>query len=222
MIAVINTNEHVFIAGMTQSGKTFLMKQYLANVKIPVFLLATKNNPNKPFEWKEVKEENKIYISTLAELKKAVKNSNSLTNKKFIFTPIWEELNEEIYNQFFEFCYKLSDCIVVIDEVMQVCNSASKIPEWYKGILTRGMELGVSCWSLTQRPKTIPMNILSESTHYFIFRLNNKDDRKRVVDNTGYNEFFITPQGHKFWYFNTITGNKPVQAEITVERRKAK
>jgi DNA helicase HerA-like ATPase len=109
--------------------------------------------------------------------------------------------------------------MIVVDEVMQVCPSAITIPAWYKGALTRGMELGVGVWSLTQRPSTIPISILSESTHYFIFRLNAISDRKRLVDYTGQTEFLEMNEKRVFWYYNTVDGKPPQRGQIILDKK---
>jgi len=200
----IKHNEHVFIAGMTQSGKTFLAKEYLRNVDQQVFVLDTKGL----FSWNM---EDEIIINHLSELPK------QKDFKKVIYRPVWQELEPEFYDSFFKFCMMRGNCIVVVDETMQVCPNYARLPDWYKGILTRGMELGVSVWSLSQRPAKIPLEILSESTHYFIFRLNIKQDRERIIDYTGYENFIEIPEQYSFWYFNTVKAEEPVKAKFIIK-----
>jgi hypothetical protein len=134
-----------------------------------------------------------------------------------IYRPVWEELNEDYYNQFFEFCMKRRNCIIVIDEAMQVCPNPHRIPSWYKGALTRGMELQVGVWSLSQRPSTIPIVIISEATHIFVFKLNMLDDRKRIVKITGYSEFEEQAEKHHFWYFDVNKAQRPAYGTLKVK-----
>lgn len=203
---MINSNEHVFVAGMTQSGKTYLMKKYLMNVEVPVFVLATKG----VFEWKEIPKKLQVRVHKFDDLVKI----KIVPGIKIIYEPIFEELNVDYYNEFFKYCYQLRNNIIVVDEAMQVAPSSKSLPLWYKGVLTRGMELNVGCWSLSQRPANIPIQIITESTHYFIFKLNAISDRKRLVDYTGYKEFLTIPKTYNFWYFNTIEGGKPILAKL--------
>ena len=203
----IKPNEHVFVAGMTQSGKTFLTQTYLANYTQQIYVLDTKG----AFNWNQVPDSEKEIITNLSQI-------TSTTKKKVIYRPVWEELTQEFYNSFFEFCMKRRNCIIVIDEVMQVCPSAIKIPEWYKGALTRGMELQVGVWSLSQRPSSIPIVVMTEATHYFIFKLNSVDDRKRIVQYTGHQEFLQIMEKKDFLYFNTATGERPQKCRLVLIR----
>lgn len=203
----IKPNEHVFIAGMTQSGKTFLMRNYLANYD-RVFILDTKGE----FKWPEVPAKEQISIKHLVDLPQAASEF-----RKVIYRPVYEELNMTYYDKFCEFTYKLKKNITVIDELMQVCPTSLKYPEWLKGIYTRGMELGVAAWGLTQRPASIPVFTYDSATHWFIFRLNNVDDRKRLAKHSGYNEFMTVQPSRVFWYFNTTTGERPRTGKLTLK-----
>jgi hypothetical protein len=51
--------------------------------------------------------------------------------------------------------------------------------------ITRGRELGVEVWASTQRPYRIPMAMLSEAEHYYVFRLRDEASRLRVEELTG-------------------------------------
>lgn len=204
---IIKADEHCFIAGSTGSGKTYFAKAYLRDTENQVFVLDTKGL----FEWNVDKKE-LIIIKSLSDIFEA---SNQY--QKIIYRPKFEELTDELYNQFFKFCYQYKNCIVVVDEAMQVCPSPYKIPEYYKGILTRGRELNVSVWSLTQRPSMIPIVIYSEATHYFIFQLV-YPDKKKLSDFTGYDEFEENLKKYHFWYYNTRTNDPPVVAKLS-ERR---
>lgn len=204
----IRNDEHVFIAGMTGSGKTFLAEHYLVGVNKPVFVLDTKGM----FDWEIVPADKKIIVTHLEELPEADRKFD-----RIIYRPAREELDPIFYNAFYEYCYYRGNCTAVTDEVMQVCPSPSRIPEYYKGILTRGRELNVNAWSLTQRPATIPVVIYSESTHWFIFKLNNKNDRKRLAEFTGYDQLLDTVPMYIFNYFNAKTSAPPRRGTLKVK-----
>ena len=72
-----------------------------------------------------------------------------------------------------------------IDEATSIKFGGVKIPEGLTALINRGREPGLSTMVATQRPSRIPMNILSESEHYYIFRLRLPQDRERVEDITG-------------------------------------
>lgn len=196
---VIKTSEHVLICGQTGSGKTKLAEVYLAGF-INVIALDTKGT----LKWLEAGEV--PVFTTLSELMQ-------FKEGKAIYRPRWEEMTPEYYDKFFEWCYKRGNTTVWVDEVMSICPNASTIPPFYKAILTRGRELNVSVWSLTQRPKTIPMVVMTEASHFFVFRLNAEDDRKRISEVTGLKDLMKIPAQFQFWYFNTLS-ERPILAKL--------
>lgn len=210
----IQTNEHVFIAGQTGSGKSYLAERYLSSYPF-VVMLDTKGEMldrwmerRKPL-WIGVPEDEVSLVTKLEDIDKQ-------TTPKIIYSPDFDELKDEFYDSFFQWCYFRRNCIVWVDEAMSVSPNPSKIPEYYKAILTRGRSRNVAVWSLTQRPKGLANVILSEATHYFVFRLQLEQDRERIVDITGASEFYEIPPKFHFWYFRQGMSS-PVLARL-VER----
>ena len=210
-MAKIGRNQHVFIAGGTGTGKTFLMQYFLSTNEKLTLILDTKGT----FEWPHVLPEHKALIRTFAELPQAIADGY----KRIIYRPIYQELNDDYYNQFLMYAYNLGNCTVGIDEVKQVTHSASEsgMVEGYKAILTRGRELGVNVWSASQRPSSIPVVVYSESSHWFIFRLNAKPDRARIAEYTGYEQFENPVTGHDFWYYDADENTSPVLSKLKVK-----
>lgn len=202
----INQGEHVFIAGRTGSGKTFLVKKYLQNSKLPIYCLDLKQTLN----WSGVSEKDIGYYDSLEDVIKSKK-------RKVIYQPKWEEIDNNIFINFFEFCYKRGDCIVWVDETMGI-GSALKYPAYYKALLTRGRELGISVWSCTQRPASIPIIALSEATHFFIFDLNMLKDRVRISDIVGEDDFTVAPGKFSFWYYHISDSEHPIRARLTKKK----
>jgi hypothetical protein len=211
----IKTSEHVFIAGKTGTGKTFLARHYLAGF-MNVYALDTKGVLTWPEipgtvwtgrEGEILKDGHKeiVIVDHFKDFAKAAKEY-----PKVIYRPNFKEMNLDFYDQFFQYCYFRKDCICWIDEAMSVCPTSYKIPEYYKGILTRGRQLNVAAWSLTQRPSGLPQLIVSESLHFFIFNLNLEADREKLANITGSPVLldkpgFSTVNGKQipnFWYYN--------------------
>ncbi len=201
---VIKPNEHVLIAGRTGSGKTYLARKYLAGYK-NVAVLDTKGT----LRWPEVPEEDLAVVTRISEL-------SGIEKPKIIYRPDWEEMEETFYNAFFEWVYRRQNTIVWVDEVMAVAPGPLRIPEYYKAILTRGRELNVAAWSLTQRPSGIPLVCMSEATHFFVFDLNMEEDRDRLARITGCPQLLQKPGRYTFWY-HLATSDKAVKAKL-VER----
>lgn len=200
----IKKGEHVFVAGRTGSGKTFLVKKYLENTKLPVYVLDVK----KTLKW--LKGKDVLYTEKLAE---AISSKKS----KIIYQPKWEEMEEDYYNEFFKKVYERGEAILWVDELMGV-STAMRFPAYYKACLTRGRELGISVWSCTQRPAMIPIISMSEASHLFIFNLNMKKDRQRIAEIAGHENFLKLPGKFIFWYFDTTKEAAPVRALLTEKR----
>jgi hypothetical protein len=191
-MTAIKASEHVFICGANGTGKTVLAKIYLAGYK-NVVVLDTKQT----FSWKPYLHENEDYI--------LVRDINDLINvrkyDKIVYRPNIYQNNIEYYERFFEWCFKRQNTIIMIDEAMYVCD-AHKIPFWYKSCLTNGREINVSCWNLSQRPSNVSNFLMTESLHWFVFRLNNIDDRTKLVRCSGDDIFRKNMTGHYFIYKN--------------------
>jgi len=208
--AKIENDQHVFIAGMTGSGKTVLAKVYLAGNTKPVYVLDSKGT----FVWNEVPNDKQITIETIKDLQKAADKFQFV-----IYRPRFEELNFDTYNEFFQFCYFRRKCTVLVDEAMEICPNTQRIPPFYKGILTRGRELDVNVWSCTQRPSGIPVIIYSEASHWFIFKLQNPADREKMANYSGFDEFMQTLPMFYFLYWTSIKSDKPpIRGTLKFER----
>lgn len=211
-MGAIGNDQHVFIAGTTGSGKTFLAQFYLSRNEKPVYVLDSKGT----FEWPSVPEKDRIIITDLADIQEAARNY-----KRVIYRPKREQLEPEFYNAFFEWAYFLRNCTVYVDEAAQICPSANPagMPEFYKGILTRGRELNVNIWSATQRPANIPVIVYAEASHWFIFRLTTLPDRRRLVDHTGFREFLEPMEKRIFWYYDADASNPPKRGTLKIGER---
>lgn len=185
----IKPTQHTFIAGRTGSGKTVLVRNYLAGYD-NVICLDTKGTTI----WPEVDQAELTLARSWNELMRA-------KTPKVIYRPAWEEMNPETYHEFFKWIYLRMNTIVWVDEAMSVTPNPSVIPEYYKAILTRGRERETAVWSLTQRPTGIHQIIISESSHIFSFDLNMPQDREKIAKVTGAPEFLEKPGKFMFWHY---------------------
>lgn len=219
-IAYIKPNESVFIAGRTGSGKSFLAQKYLTNYPA-VIALDSKEDLN----WSEIPSDQLNIITRLADLPYAAKEKQC----KVIYRPELSEMKKEYYDEFFRFIYFRKNCIVWIDEVMAICPNPYQLPEYYKGILTRGRSRNTAAWSLSQRPAGIPTIIMSESKHFFVFDLNMLSDRQRVAEITGCPELITKPnqfaqqemklKGEFYFWYYYVTWD---QAKLGIMKTKRK
>lgn len=207
----IGLDEHVFVAGKTGSGKTYLAENYLAfhprvaklDIKGEALLkLAKKQNP-----WPQVPPKDLTIVQSIHDIQ-------HVQTKHFIYCPQHSELNNETYNEFFRWCYEQSDLTVWVDEVMGVTRtSGAPLPEYYHAILTRGRFKNVVTWNCTQRPISINPLIMSQCTHFFEFTLVLDQDRKKMIDSTGMPEFGDNPKKYQFWYYRE-GDDYPIKAQL--------
>ena len=204
--ARIGLDEHVLITGMTGSGKSILAEVYLAGSDFPyVVMLDTKGQVYERRKagknpWRGLKEgKDFTVVEHLAEL-------DDVKTPKIIYAPIWEEQTPEYYDSLMEWVYRRENTVLWIDELMEVAPSAMKYPGYLKGLYTRGRSKNSVIWACTQRSIDIPSIALGMSNHFFIFDMNQPQDRKKLADATGIMEFYDKPsdvsgQKYSFWYF---------------------
>jgi hypothetical protein len=120
---------------------------------------------------------------------------------RVIYRPSYDELEDkEQIDDFFAWIYRRGNTTVYVDELYAIAQG-DNYPYHYGACLTRGRELGISVFSATQRPSRVPQATLSESEHYYVFRLKLPQDRKRVAEITGLDETEIRQlRGHRFLY----------------------
>jgi hypothetical protein len=197
MSRYIEPNAHVFIAGATGSGKSFLAEEYLRGYDY-VIKLDTKLETEERWEagespWRGL-EEGKDFVvcQSLVECQQA-------DTHKIIYSVPYDEQNEDNFNEFFRWVFERKNTIVWIDELMSFTTSF-KYPYELGRCMIMGRSKGVGIWACTQRPQGIPSIVMANCKYFFIFRLNRYEDRKTVVNNTGFPEMMQTPTGHEFWY----------------------
>lgn len=148
--------------------------------------------------WQEVPPEKLAICTSFDSFQQAIEEG---IRSHLIYVPPHNEMNFESFNTFFEYCYELEDITIWVDEVYSVCPTPHTMPEYYQAVLTRGRDRNVVTWSLTQRPKGIPSQILAQSTHFFVFNIVKPDDRKELYKVTGAPEMLVRPEDYNFWYW---------------------
>lgn len=198
----ILTSEHVTVAGMTGTGKSQLAAIYLSTFNRVVkhdtkgeapFLLKDGINP-----WPEVHPKELTIVHRLEDL-----IDMDGRTPYVIYSPMDDELDPYMYQQFYSWCYKQHGQTVWVDEVMEVLDSPQKIIPAYKGILTRGRFFDVSMWQCTQRPLGLPQLCIGQSTHIFAFDMQLDQDREKIAKVTGVQDFLTKPNGHDFQYWRS-------------------
>lgn len=94
---------------------------------------------------------------------------------------------------------------IYIDEAYSLLKFHRSVAEQVTLCVTAGGERGVGVMMSTQRPRWIPVDALSENTRFYVFRLDNGQDRKHIKDNGVAPGLRIPRQRFVFRYYNTLT-----------------
>ena len=130
---------------------------------------------------------------------------------RIIYRPTVDEMRDwAIQDAFFRWAYMRGNCTVYVDETYAVTPPGGQVLPYYQACITRGRERGVEVWSATQRPARIPVIVLSESEHWYVFRLQVRDDRKRIEEVTGLEEEKLQRLPKRQFYYVSVEADGPI------------
>ena len=203
-------NDRGVLIGKTGCGKTTLAKFLVEDHIKPFSVTWNPKGSDNVFAWKHK------HVSTLSELYDAGEDEKY---PRIIYTPhpliAEDEKNQE---EFFYWIYERKYTRVYIDEATAIAYSANKVPRFLLAILNRGRERGISTLTATQRPSGVPMNILSESENYYVFKTLLPQDKQRVELITGISvEDQNDLNDYEFYYFNVSRGLMPKKLRLNLE-----
>lgn len=178
------------LVGQTGSGKTTLARYLLAYRKYKV-VADYKGRINWP--------EYKLHT----RLKTLIKDKSP----SLLYRPNYgESVDEDARSRFWEWVYRRGNCTVYNDETAATTDG-NTYPYYLGACLMRGREDGIELWSATQRPKDIPQIVLSESEHFYVFRLQLPQDREKVEAVSGINRVAIAELQKQQFYYSTSDGS---------------
>jgi DNA helicase HerA-like ATPase len=88
-------------------------------------------------------------------------------------------VNPEHADRFFRWALNAGHRVIYVDEQLDILPTSGQ-----KILATQGRASHVGLWVGTQRPHGVPLYLLSEANHQFIFRLRLKRDRERIEEAT--------------------------------------
>lgn len=108
--------------------------------------------------------------------------------------------------------YDAGDVVLFIDEVYGVIPPGKTPSPELTALYTRGRELGIGVFAASQRPKLVPLFMLSESDWFFTFRLLLEDDRKRMAEVCGPDVMASPSDPYGFWLYN-VAWDAPIYSK---------
>lgn len=187
MSIAIRSDEHIFIAGRTGSGKTTLARYLLREVRRLIVCDSKGTLSNwSTHEWGRA-------------ARRALMNGQDIRIR--VVPPVELADTTDFWNDIFLHAYSAGGVRVYVDELGAIMRNAQNAPHYFNVILSRGREFHVSACTVTQRPASVPLLALSEASHYFCFRLNLRDDRQRMAQFMGEEVLENIKDKYGFWYF---------------------
>lgn len=207
MMATIAHDEHVFVAGITGSGKTYWLRQY-ASRRPRVAKLDSKGEAIVDLRkgknpWPEVHPSQLAIVMDFDKLK----DHDWKKRPYLIYVPTFDELDDpSFYDEYFRWAFLSNQdpdrpIVQWIDELKDAVPTPHKIPRYLKALYQKGRFVNNTVWGASQEPRHLHSMCMSQPTHIVSFDLPRIEDRKRLADNTGCPEFLEMPGGHNFWYY---------------------
>lgn len=122
-----------------------------------------------------------------------------------IYRPSWAwRRSLDLWDRLAWHCFRWGNVVYYVDETRAVTGDSTDPPEGLSAVVQMGRERNVGCWIATQRPKRIPLNLLSECDHYFVFHLGHPADRALMAELTETPEVReVSPDEHGFWLYQS-------------------
>jgi len=158
--------QHLVFVGSTGSGKSYLAERMLERFD-RYFAIDTQNSMNL---------DDSRTITTPAQLA-----SHLRWQKKLKYVPALNQRGRETWNNIFAALdasstkRKPSERIIYIDEIFHLGYGPS-FPIWLPRAITTARQKKLSYWIATQRPKQIPLPVLTEASKIYAFYLSREDD----------------------------------------------
>ncbi len=192
--------DRAFLVGSTGSGKTYLARHLLRLYRYVVV-----HDAKGLIRWPG--------YARYTTLRGVVRSEA----ERIIYAPSPPELlDPRVQDSFFAWVYERGNTVLYTDEVYAVSFRGEWLPS-FRAVLTRGRERGITSLNSAQRPTWVPLFILSEAEHYYVFRLTLLSDRKRIQEVVPLEDprKLLLPR-RWFWYSNVV--EQTVIGPITLKK----
>lgn len=198
--------EHIALIGPTGLGKTNLMMNLLPLSRFNV-VFATKPA--------DATMERLIREGDYTRLKRWVPGMSALDVPRRVLWPDARRIDSdkqqrEVFQDAFGRIYREGGWTIAIDEAWWI-SVHLKLAHETRVMLQQGRSLGISMINATQRPKNVPLEIYSQSTHLFFWRDNDQEDLDRLSGINARDSRLVRVvvqnlERHQVLYINTRTG----------------
>lgn len=204
--------ERALVVGQTGSGKTVFVIWMLYRIPTAPIII---------YDTKEELKFNKLPNSKVVETVEQVKQAYADPDIDYIVVrPPVEILGdpEDLDAYLFYHYTHLRDSVAYIDEAYTFHNNGRP----YKGLialLSRGRSRGITTIISTQRPQGISRLCITEAQKAYIFRLQDRLDRKRISDVIPNFDDYPMPVKHGFYYFESGDDKATLFRPVKLDRQ---
>lgn len=168
------TDRAVFV-GQTGAGKTTLARVLLRTRRYVVA-----HDPKGLLAWPGY-----VVYDAVDRLLRDV-DRDPIVRPRVIYRPAPTELRDEsAFATLCDWVLARGRTTLYLDELYATLFRGFEPPVALWAAITRGREHHVEVWGAVQRPYRVPMAMLSEAEHYYVFRLRDEASRARIAETTG-------------------------------------
>lgn len=184
----IRSSERVFFCGASGSGKTTMALQL-----VTPYAEWTVIDPKQDIALPQIPIRSTYYARIPRQILRASLDTKNERGE-------YDAMCENIFNA-------RRGGIVYNDEITATTN-ASRLSPGLGKLVRMGRGIGIGMWSASQRPRDVPTALLTEALHFFIFRLSNPDDIKRIAAFTDPRVIAHMPRIDYECLYYSVKGNK--------------
>ena len=185
----IKSNDRIFLAGMTGSGKTVLAKQMMDSCPRGIIY---------DIAWESA------LMSDGYEIVHDYKKIDFIKSQKWIVQPNNDK--PAAFNKFCEWCfYECENLMLYVEEISDLVGKQSS-PEFFGTILRRGRKQGIGCMMVTQMPVQVHKLCISQAQHVIVFKMFEARHIDYICECAGLGtkqgDMIRNLQDYEFFYYN--------------------